>query len=220
MDRSGWSLGCLVALAALGGCAQGQTPHSFSGGDGPNRPPRDGQAQAMPDSFSPPPDSFSPPPDSGFPPDASVPPPDAMLPPDGPIMTGVCGLAPVIPITIPFDITMTTSGGTDFFHVVGSSGDVTTNCLDGDGVGSPDRVFQFTLPTPRNITITTGNPGTNFPVILYIRDADCRTYDGCDNQLSTSNSPALLIGNPAPPGTYFLIVDGFNASGTFHLTIR
>jgi len=129
-------------------------------------------------------------------------------------------LAPVIPITLPYETVMTTTGGPDLFHVVGSAGDISTDCLDGDGQGAPERVFQFTLPVARNLTITTGNPGTNFPVVLYIRGADCRSYEGCDNQLNVNNPPALLIGSPAPAGTYFLIVDGFNASGTFHLTIR
>ena len=142
--------------------------------------------------------------------------PDAAI--DGPPPAGPCGAAPVTTATIPFNQTFTTTGLADFFHVTGSGNDINTNCLDGDGQGFPDKVFQLTLATATSITISVNNAGTNFPVVLYVRDADCRTYDGCFGDFGGAGEP-VLSGTNVPAGTYFIIVDGINGSGTVQMTI-
>jgi hypothetical protein len=142
--------------------------------------------------------------------------PDAAI--DGPPAAGPCGSAPVTPIAIGANMTFTTTGLTDNFHVTGSGNDLQTNCLDGDGQGFPDKVFQLTLAAQSAITISTNNAGTNFPVVLYVRDADCRTYAGCFGDFGGIGEPALS-GTAVPAGTYFIIVDGINGSGTVQLTV-
>jgi len=215
-------LRAFFAALLLAGCAQGEAVSDGSGGsggfigtggssgfgtvDGPDRPGRDATPFDVDAAMSTP--------------DAAMSTPDAAMSTVDAAMAGVCGTAPVIVIpSLPYDVTMTTTGGMDNFHVTGSGNDLATNCLDGDGLGSPDVVFQLTLAAATNVNITTGNPGTNFPVVLYVRSSDCRTYDGCDNQLATNQPPATLQGSGIPAGTYFIIVDGQNASGTFHLTV-
>jgi hypothetical protein len=141
--------------------------------------------------------------------------PDAAI--DGPPANGPCGSAPVTMLSIPFDQTFTTTGGTDFFHVTGSANDLNTNCLDGDGQGFPDHAFQLTLATATSITVSVDHPETNFPIVLYVRDSDCRTYNGCSGDFF-GQQPALS-GTNVPAGTYFFIVDGINSSGTFRLTV-
>jgi hypothetical protein len=153
-------------------------------------------------------------------PDASAvdgPPMPIDAPIDGPPANGPCGSAPVTTLSIPFDQTFTTTGGTDFFHVTGSANDLNTNCLDGDGQGFPDRVFQLTLATATSITVSVDHAETNYPIVMYVRDSDCRTYDGCSGDFF--GQQPVLSGTNVPAGTYFFIVDGINSSGTFRLTV-
>jgi hypothetical protein len=145
--------------------------------------------------------------------------PDAAPQIDAPPPQGPCAPATVIPVSIPFDSTMTTTGGVDHFHVTGSGNDLQTNCLDNDGQGFPDKVFQLTLAAPTSLTISVNHPETNFPVVLYIRDGNCLTYDGCFGQFLPGDTEPALSGTNVPAGTYFVIVDGVNGSGTFRLTV-
>jgi len=187
----------------------GSGGHSGSGGgSGFNGTGGSGGSQQRPDAqaIDGPPMSIDGPP---------VLPPDAAI--DGPPPAGPCGSAPVTTLSIPFDQTFTTTGGTDFFHVTGSSGDINTNCLDGDGQGFPDRVFQLTLGTATSITVSVDHPETNFPIVLYVRDSDCRTYDGCSGDFF--GQQPVLSGSNVPAGTYFFVVDGINSSGTFRLSV-
>jgi hypothetical protein len=56
--------------------------------------------------------------------------------------------------------------------------------------------------------------------VLYIRGDDCLSYKGCDNQLQVNYAPAILEGTSVPAGTYYIVVDGQNAAGMFHLTVK
>ena len=90
----------------------------------------------------------------------------------------------------------TAEDGADYYH---------TRC---GGRQSPDAVFEYRLEQPATLRISADNPGTDYPVVLSVRN-DCEEPDAvlaCAGDFRTPE-PTLTL-RDAEPGEYYIFVDG------------
>lgn len=87
------------------------------------------------------------------------------------------------------------------------------------GAGS-DRVFSFELPAPADLQI---DVGASFDAVVRVMTTACELTEGpatCVDDAAVSQTETLRI-NSAPPGTYYVVVDGKSAQqfGTFSVEV-
>jgi hypothetical protein len=73
---------------------------------------------------------------------------------------------------------------------------------------APDAVYRYVLENPANLRISADNPGTDFPVVVSVRN-DCEEPDAllaCAGNFAAPD-PTVLLPN-AEPGEYYIFVDG------------
>ncbi len=130
-------------------------------------------------------------------------------------------------------------------YTVTAMGDTTNNtdqvpegaCGDNDSGegGGHDQIFTFTNPIAQQVTITLNShvSTTSFDGLLRLTTASCDvatevpnnitsadTADGCTDEYGASTNEVLSYAS-LPAGTYFVVVDGYEADdvGTFSLSI-
>lgn len=84
---------------------------------------------------------------------------------------------------------------------------------------APDVAFVFRNPTRQTVTIDT--EGSGFDTMLVVYRADCTVANvlGCDDDSAGGTSSRVVL-NDLVPGTYYIVVDGWNtASGAFTLNL-
>ena len=98
-----------------------------------------------------------------------------------------------------------------------------------------DYTYQLTLTTPRTIYIDTCDPYSNYDTIIAIKDtsqcqldASLQEHDDADqdfcpegaSNINPSWYASLIDSFPLNPGTYYIVVDGYNAQvGNFGIAI-
>ncbi len=99
---------------------------------------------------------------------------------------------------------------------VGARDDFTPTCSS--SMGAPDVVYVFRNPTRQTITIDT--IGSAYDTILLVRRDNCMGPDqACDDDAGGGTASRIVLTN-AEPGTYFVIVDGFNSgAGAYRLNL-
>ncbi len=123
---------------------------------------------------------------------------------------------------LPFTHTDSTTGRGDDWSFAGYT--------DGE-----DYTYQLTLTTPRTIYIDTCDPYSNYDTIIAIKDtsqcqldASLQEHDDADqdfcpvgaSNIDPSWYASLIDSFPLNPGTYYIVVDGYNAQvGNFGIAI-
>ncbi len=109
-------------------------------------------------------------------------------------------------ISVPGRASGTTMNATD---------DFTPACA---GMGGPDVVYVVRNPTRQTITIDT--EGSSYDTALLVFRGDCTTAPiACDDDGGSGVNSRVVIPD-AEPGTYFIVVDGWNtARGAFQLNV-
>nr|MBK7063422.1 hypothetical protein [Deltaproteobacteria bacterium] len=109
-------------------------------------------------------------------------------------------------ISVPGRTSGTTMNATD---------DFTPACA---GMGGPDVVYVVRNPTRQTITIDT--EGSSYDTALLVFRGDCTTAPiACDDDGGSGVNSRVVIPD-AEPGTYFIVVDGWNtARGAFQLNV-
>ncbi len=112
-------------------------------------------------------------------------------------------------------ITSATTAGT----TVGKTNDFATQSCSSTATG-PDVTFALALPVPvATLVLDTNNAA--FDTILAVRDTQCMTAVGCNDDGGTPNLASLLTMTNVAAGTYAVTVDGFSgAAGAFTLTVK
>ncbi len=102
---------------------------------------------------------------------------------------------------------------------VGKTNDFATQTCQSSASG-PDVTYALSLPVPvATLVLDTNNAG--FDSIIAVKDAQCTTAVGCDDDTGTPNTESLLTMTNVAPGTYAVTVDGYSgAAGAFTLTIK
>ena len=134
--------------------------------------------------------------------------------------------------TGPFPIVLADNAGTLEGMAMGDTTGGTSHvgvavCDDDDAGAGNDLVYSFTLTDTRDVTIST-NDASTFDAIVRVTTAACMVNteipefageDGCSDQALTSGEQ--LGYSALPAGTYFVHVDGYDATeaGAFTLTI-
>jgi hypothetical protein len=109
-------------------------------------------------------------------------------------------------------ITMRTTTGT----TAGKANDLAPTC--GAGSHAPDVSWALQLPVPV-ATLQVDTIGSSFDTILNLRDANCMTAVGCDDDGGGSLTSKINLNNLAAGG-YAITVDGFNnLSGAYNLHV-
>ncbi len=73
---------------------------------------------------------------------------------------------------------------------------------------APDAVYRYVLDQQANLRISADNPGTDFPVVVSVRN-DCEEPDAllaCAGNFAAPD-PTVLLPN-AQPGEYYIFIDG------------
>jgi hypothetical protein len=104
--------------------------------------------------------------------------------------------------------------GTDTGALDGSSiSGVASAC--GGGGGAPAIAYVFYLPRPRVMVATTDLPGTTMDTVLDLRSADCDAATSsiaCNDDVGGIMNKASRLVASLPAGTYYLVVEGYDAS--------
>ncbi len=95
--------------------------------------------------------------------------------------------------------------------------DFTPTCA---GTGAPDVVYVIRNPTRQTITIDTLGSAYDTALIVF-RDMCGGTPIACDDDGAGVGTASRIVLTNAEPGTYFIVVDGWNgASGAFQLNVN
>jgi len=125
-----------------------------------------------------------------------------------------------------FDVTAAVDGTNALFTTVGADDNFIGSC--NVNPGGVESVVYFTLAAPAGgVTISTDNPGTtSTDTVLYVRRAFCAApidEVACndDVDLAAMNFLSSVTIAPAPAGTYYVFVDGWDAfvEGAVELSI-
>ena len=102
---------------------------------------------------------------------------------------------------------------------VGKTNDFPTQTCQSTATG-PDVTYALALPVPvATLVLDTNNAG--FDTIIAVKDAQCTTPIGCDDDTGTPGTESLLTMTNVAAGTYAVTVDGYSgAAGAFTLTIK
>ena len=108
-------------------------------------------------------------------------------------------------------LTGSTSGPTD--ALTGSCGDPT--------LGAPEVVFAVTAPQTGLMIASTANAGTDFDTVVYVLGTcgDTGTELACDDD-GGGQGPSIVTWEATAGETYYVVVDGYDNSGSFELTLE
>lgn len=85
-------------------------------------------------------------------------------------------------------------------------------CSNGQIESGPEKVYVITTLATGDLTASLSNLGSN--------DLDIHILDACDSNNCVARDDNSATYNDAPPGTYYIVVDGYQgAQGTFDLTV-
>jgi len=92
------------------------------------------------------------------------------------------------------------------------------------GTGAPGIAYLFVLTEPTVVVASTDDPSTTVDTTLSIRSKDCAAAGallGCNDNITTSNRRSRLAVS-LMPGTYYLIVEGYDVFGigAYHLVVQ
>ena len=115
-----------------------------------------------------------------------------------------------------------TTAGTDNYSQLASLWDSSNGVSFNYGAGAPDKLYQFTLGTPKSVFVNLC--GANFDSVVYVRtdpnDPSTTVALDDDSEYCHGTSSSLVTGT-LQAGTYYVIVDGFGPGdfGHFNLSV-
>ena len=112
-------------------------------------------------------------------------------------------------------ITTSVTNGT----TVGKTNNFATTTCQSSASG-PDVAYGLSLPVPVQTLVLDTNTSP-FDTIVTMRDPQCMTEIGCDDDSGDPGTQSKLTMTNVAPGNYAVLVDGYSgSSGTFILTIK
>lgn len=112
-------------------------------------------------------------------------------------------------------ITSTPIAGT----TAGMTNNFPSNSCQSTSTG-PDVAFGLQLPVPVT-TLVLDLSTSAYDTVLSLRDTQCTTQLGCDDDSGDPSNQSKLTVNNLAAGSYAVVVDGYNsASGAFTLAVR
>ncbi|MCO4769515.1 MAG: DUF4215 domain-containing protein [Deltaproteobacteria bacterium] len=119
------------------------------------------------------------------------------------------------------DITANLDGTPVTGATTSASGNALTGSCAADSPGAGEVVFSVTPATSGLITATTDNALTDFDTVLYVL-TDCsdeNTEVVCNDDAAQGNTNSILQWDGDAGTTYYIVVDGYEATGGFELTV-
>jgi len=118
------------------------------------------------------------------------------------------------------DATSSINGGSLTGSTSGPNDALMGSCANPDN-SAPEVVFAITAPEDGPIIASTANAGTDFDTILYVLGdcSDSSSEIACDDD-GGGQGPSLLSFDAVAGTEYFIVVDGYDGSGNFDLTIE
>jgi len=99
---------------------------------------------------------------------------------------------------------------------IGATNDFAPSCGGRNGV---DRVHILRVRKPL-ATLTIDTDGSAYDTVLALYDALCGTQLACDDESGVTTNSARIIRTAVAAGTYPIVVDAFNSTGTGNYTLR
>ena len=119
------------------------------------------------------------------------------------------------------DATANVNGATLTGNTSGPDDALTGSCGAGSP-GAPETIFSIVAPEDGPMIASTANAGTDFDTIVYVMTTcgDDSTEVACDDDGGGQGGPSMAQWDATAGTTYYIVVDGYESSGNFELSIQ
>jgi|GEM_PF-1923610 len=120
------------------------------------------------------------------------------------------------------DITATLDGTPTTGATSSSDDDTLAGSCSGDSPGASEAIFSITPATSGLVVVSTSNGLTDFDTVLYVLTdcGDIGSEVACNDDVSQDDTTSTLQFEATADTTYYVVIDGYEASGGFELTVE